>query len=112
VWCPQVLEIDKLRERVMDLVYHSTRIPAARIQGFQQPKLAMFSGVPAFDISTDIYRNAGMPEKICLVCRCWRSTSCARGWLTSYRMVDIRLPGTGTSNSHGARPVYSNQIDN
>ena len=30
----QVLEIIELRERVMDLVYHSTRILVARIQGF------------------------------------------------------------------------------
>ena len=25
--------------------------------------------------------------------------------------VDIRLPGKGNSNSHDARPVYSNHLD-
>ena len=25
--------------------------------------------------------------------------------------VDIKLPGTGNSNCHGARPVYSNHLD-
>ena len=25
--------------------------------------------------------------------------------------VDIRLPGKGNSNSHGARPVHYNQLD-
>ena len=28
-----------------------------------------------------------------------------------HRKVDVRLPGTRNSNSHGARPVYSNHID-
>jgi len=27
------------------------------------------------------------------------------------RKVDIRLPGKGNSNSHGARPVYRNHLD-
>ena len=27
------------------------------------------------------------------------------------REVDIRLHGTGNSNSHGARPVYYNHLD-
>jgi hypothetical protein len=27
------------------------------------------------------------------------------------RKVDSRLPGTGNSNSHGARPVYLNHLD-
>ena len=27
------------------------------------------------------------------------------------RMVDIRLPGKDNSNSHGARPVYENHLD-
>ena len=27
------------------------------------------------------------------------------------RKVDIRLPGKGNSNSHGARPVYQNHLD-
>ena len=28
------------------------------------------------------------------------------------RKVDIRLPGKGNSNSHGARPVYKNRLEN
>jgi hypothetical protein len=27
------------------------------------------------------------------------------------RKVDIRPPGKGNSNSHGARPVYRNHLD-
>ena len=27
------------------------------------------------------------------------------------RKVDIRLPGQGNSNSHGARPVHQNHLD-
>ena len=27
------------------------------------------------------------------------------------RKVDVRLPGKGDSNSHGARPVHSNPLD-
>ena len=34
-----------------------------------------------------------------------------RGVQTSPRKVDIRLHGKGTSNSHGARPVYQNHLD-
>ena len=30
---------------------------------------------------------------------------------TCPRKVDIRLPGTGNSNSHGARPVHYNHLD-
>ena len=30
---------------------------------------------------------------------------------TCFRKVDIRLPGKGNSNSHGARPVYQNLLD-
>ena len=33
------------------------------------------------------------------------------GSLNSTRKVDIRLPEKGSSNSHGARPVYQNDID-
>ena len=31
--------------------------------------------------------------------------------VSSTRKVDIRLPGKGNSNSHGARPVFSNHLD-
>jgi len=31
--------------------------------------------------------------------------------LGRYRKVDIRLHGKENSNSHGARPVYSNHLD-
>jgi hypothetical protein len=27
------------------------------------------------------------------------------------RKVDVRLPGKGNANSHGARPVYKNHLD-
>jgi len=33
----------------------------------------------------------------------WRKTGNPR---TCFRKVDIRLPGKGNSNFHGARPVY------
>ena len=32
-------------------------------------------------------------------------TKCAHGFLCG-RKVDVRLPGKGNSNSHGARPVH------
>ena len=31
--------------------------------------------------------------------------------LNPCRKVDVRLPGKGNSNSHGAGPVYSNYLD-
>jgi len=31
--------------------------------------------------------------------------------MSSIRKVDIRLPGKGNSNSHGARPVYLKHLD-
>ena len=31
--------------------------------------------------------------------------------VSSTRKVDIRLPGKGNSDSHGARPVFSNHLD-
>ena len=33
------------------------------------------------------------------------------GLALNARKVDIRLPRTRDSNSHGARPVYSNHLD-
>ena len=38
------------------------------------------------------------------------ATTSAR-WSICSRKVDIRLPGTGNSNSHGARPVFSIHLD-
>ena len=53
--------------------------------------------------------------------RFWVPTSCLRKLCmrlavrhippTCVRKVDIRLSGKGDSNSHGARPVYSNHLD-
>ena len=38
---------------------------------------------------------------------------CANSSGVAYRgrKVDIRLPGKGNSNSHGARPVYQNHLE-
>ena len=33
------------------------------------------------------------------------------GWTKRPRKVDARLPGTGNSNSHGARPVHFDHLD-
>jgi len=37
--------------------------------------------------------------------------TCAGQYLICPRKVDIRLPGKGNSNFHGARPVYKNHLD-
>ena len=45
-------------------------------------------------------------------CTPYSRGACAYSALEGYeRAVDIRLPGKGNSNSHGARPVHKNHLD-
>ena len=39
------------------------------------------------------------------------STAFEPVWHQDLRKLDIRLPGKGNSNSHDARPVHQNHLD-